>query len=85
MSQKNIINRLKRIEGQVRGLQKMVEEDRQCSEVLTQLSAITGALEKTAEQIVKQYTKGCILEYEKTQNEKILDDLIANISKLKNI
>jgi DNA-binding FrmR family transcriptional regulator len=82
---KNLINRLKRIEGQVRGLQNMIDEDRGCYEILTQLSAVTKALEKTGEAIVKNYTKNCIIQYEKTKDEQLLDNLITTISKFHKI
>jgi len=81
----NLITRLKRIEGQVRGLQKMLEEDRRCADILTQLSAVKGALNKTAEEIMKGYTKNCILEYEESGNEKMLDELIQVLSKFREI
>ena len=89
MSVKNpktdIINRLKRIEGQIRGLQNMIVNERGCSEILTQLSAVKGAINKVSEEIMKEYTKSCLIEYEQTKNEKILDDLIETISKFREI
>lgn len=80
-----IINRLKRIEGQIRGLQKMVEENRNCSEILIQLSAVKGALNKTTEKILKEYTKVCIVEYEESGNEKLIEELIEILSKFKEV
>jgi DNA-binding FrmR family transcriptional regulator len=89
MSVKNpktdIINRLKRIEGQIRGLQNMIVSERGCSEILTQLSAVKGAINKVSEEIMKEYTKSCLIEYEQTKDEKILDDLIETISKFREI
>ncbi|RAO99379.1 hypothetical protein PW5551_04390 [Petrotoga sp. 9PW.55.5.1] len=81
----NLINRLKRIEGQVRGLQKMLEEERRCEDILTQLSAVKGALNKAAEEIMRGYTKSCIIEYEKSGNDKMLDELIEVLSKFREI
>lgn len=54
-----ILKRLRRIEGQVRGLQRMVEEGRDCQEVLTQLSGVRNALEAAGEQMLEQYASGC--------------------------
>lgn len=85
MSKKDIINRLRRVEGQVRGLQKMIDEERACSDILTQLSAVSGALQKIGELTMKEYTKGCIMEYEKNHNEDLLNDLIETISRFKKI
>ncbi|HHO55083.1 MAG TPA: transcriptional regulator [Trueperaceae bacterium] len=54
-----ILNRLKRLEGQIRGLQKMVEEDRTCSDQLTLLSGIRSALDATADVILEDYLHAC--------------------------
>jgi len=54
--------RLKRIEGQVRGLQKMVEEDRYCIDVLTQVSAVKAALDAVALQLLQEHTAHCVVE-----------------------
>lgn len=54
-----IINRLKRLEGQVRGLQNMVHDDRECQEVLTLLSGIRKALDATGDAILECYLEDC--------------------------
>ena len=54
-----ILKRLRRIEGQVRGLQRMIEEGRDCQEVLTQLSGVRNALDAAGEQMLEQYAAGC--------------------------
>ena len=54
-----ILNRLKRVEGQVRGLQRMVEEDRACHEILTLFSGIRSALDATADAVLEQYVRAC--------------------------
>ncbi|SMB79819.1 metal-sensitive transcriptional regulator [Deinococcus hopiensis] len=54
-----ILKRLRRIEGQVRGLQRMIEEGRDCHEVLTLLSGIRSALDASGEAILEQYASGC--------------------------
>lgn len=53
-------NRLKRIEGQVRGIQKMIEEDRYCVDVLVQVSAINAALKKVGYSLMERHTKTCV-------------------------
>lgn len=55
-----ITNRLKRIEGQVRGLQKMIDEDRYCVDVLVQISAVKAALDKVGYQMLERHTKMCV-------------------------
>ena len=54
--------RLRRIEGQVRGIQKMVEEDRYCIDVLTQVNATKAALESVALQLLADHTEHCVAE-----------------------
>lgn len=54
--------RLRRIEGQVRGLQKMVDEDRYCIEVLTQVNAVKAALESVALVLLRDHTEHCVAE-----------------------
>ncbi len=53
-------NRLRRIEGQVRGLQRMVDEDAYCIDVLTQVSAVTKALQAVALQLLEQHLSHCV-------------------------
>lgn len=53
------IHRLRRLEGQVRGLQKMVEEDRECREILTLLSGVKRALDSVGEEILEAYLARC--------------------------
>ncbi|MBB5174439.1 metal-sensing transcriptional repressor [Texcoconibacillus texcoconensis] len=55
-----LLNRLKRVEGQVRGIQRMVEDDRYCVDVLVQLSAINAALKKVGYSMLENHTRGCV-------------------------
>lgn len=55
-----VVNRLKRIEGQVRGIQRMVEEERYCVDVLVQISAINAALKKVGSTIIESHLKHCV-------------------------
>jgi DNA-binding FrmR family transcriptional regulator len=52
--------RLRRIEGQIRGVQKMIEEKRYCIDILTQLSSIVGAIKSVEENILERHLKGCV-------------------------
>ena len=56
------LNRLKRIEGQVRGLQRMVEEDTYCIDILTQVSAATKALETVALSLLDEHLRHCVVD-----------------------
>ena len=55
-----LLKRMKRIEGQVRGVAKMIESDRYCVDVLTQISAIKSAINSVGFQILEDHTKGCV-------------------------
>ena len=57
-----VLNRLKRIEGQVRGIQAMVEEDRYCIDILVQISAIQSALKNTGLTITERHMKHCVTD-----------------------
>ena len=61
-NKKGIQTRLRRIEGQVRGIEKMVDEDRYCIDVLTQVNAVRAALESVALQLLADHTEHCVTE-----------------------
>ena len=63
---KEITLRLKRIEGQVRGLQKMVDEGASCADILTQVAAVTGAIKRVGRAVVQTYMEECL---KKSQEE----------------
>ena len=56
----NLVKRLHRIEGQVRGIERMIEDDRYCIDVITQISAVTTALESVAFQILDEHVNHCV-------------------------
>lgn len=58
----DLLLRLKRIEGQVRGIQKMIEEERYCVDILVQISAIRNALQKVAFPLLESHTHGCVVD-----------------------
>lgn len=58
--QRRVINRLKRLEGQVRGLQQMIADGRSCRDVLTLLAGIRSALNATGDVILEHYVQGCM-------------------------
>ena len=62
MKKADLLKRLRRIEGQVRGLHQMVEEDRYCIDVLTQISAATKALESVAVGMLDDHLRHCLAE-----------------------
>lgn len=59
-ARKNVLNQLKRIEGQIRGLQRMVEDDRYCPEILVQVSAAQEALRKVSQVLLRTHLNHCV-------------------------
>lgn len=79
----SLINRLKRIEGQVRGIQRMIYEDRYCMDVLIQISAINAALNKVGNEITKSHIKECIgLAIEEDNGEPVIEELLKVIEQI---
>ncbi|MDA8123628.1 MAG: metal-sensitive transcriptional regulator [Deltaproteobacteria bacterium] len=64
-NRKAIVNRLKRIEGQIRGLEKLVEKEAPCLDILIQVSAVTAAVKKAGVQVVRVYFNQCLAEVPK--------------------
>ena len=76
-SEKKIINnRLNRIEGQVRGVKKMIEEDRYCDDVLIQLSAIDKSVKSLANHILENHMQTCVLKDLENGNYEIIDEVV---------
>jgi DNA-binding FrmR family transcriptional regulator len=74
--------RLARIEGQVRGVQRMVEEDRYCIDVLTQISAIRVALDKVALGLVDDHARNCISAGRARERDGQVDELMGALGRL---
>ncbi|KRT34571.1 metal-sensitive transcriptional regulator [Acetomicrobium hydrogeniformans] len=80
---KAIINRLRRIEGQLRGIQRMIIEEKPCVEVLTQLSAARNAMQQACVEIIKKNMYKCIRE--STNTDKNIEELEKLVSALINL
>ncbi len=79
-----ILARLRRMEGQVRGVQRMVEEDQYCLDVLTQLSAVIAAARQTGLLVLEDHVRGCVLGPEhadEIDREELLTELIGAIDR----
>jgi CsoR family transcriptional regulator, copper-sensing transcriptional repressor len=74
--------RLKRIEGQVRGVERMVEEDRYCIDVLTQISAIQAALDKVALGLLDDHAAHCVIGAAEGEREEKTEELMAAVGRL---
>ena len=73
---KKLNNRLNRIEGQVRGVKKMIEEDRYCDDVLIQLSAIDKSIKSLANHILENHMYTCVLKDLEKGNYEIIDEVV---------
>ena len=74
--------RLRRIEGQVRGVQAMVEDDRYCIDVLTQISAVQAALDKVALGLLDEHARHCVMPAEGAEQTDKTDELMAAVGRL---
>ena len=75
--------RLRRIEGQVRGVEKMVDEDRYCIDVITQISAIQAALDKVALGLLDDHARHCVVDgHGDNEPEQMTDELMAAVARL---
>lgn len=79
---KSLMNRLKRIEGQVRGIQGMLKEDAYCVDILVQVSAITAALNNFSKELLSEHMHSCVVQNLKDGNEEVIDELIHIFPKL---
>jgi CsoR family transcriptional regulator, copper-sensing transcriptional repressor len=77
-----LTKRLKRIEGQVRGVEGMVEDDRYCIDVLTQISAIQAALDKVALGLLDDHARHCVMGAEGDEQADMTDELMAAVARL---
>ena len=79
---KNLINRLSRIEGQIRGIKRMVEEDAYCIDILNQVSAANCALNSFTKVVLADHIKSCVAEEVREGKEDKLDELVRTLQKL---
>lgn len=75
-----LIQRLKRVEGQIRGLQRMIESGRECEEIITQFSSIVGALKGAGNMIVQFYLHDCLSK--SLQNSEMVEKVERDINKV---
>jgi len=91
-AKEKLVQRLRRIEGQVRGVQGMLDEERDCREILQQLSAIHSAVQGTSRIFLQEYAAACLVEMDETtqitpgadqreKRQRIIQDMIALLDK----
>lgn len=79
---RGLINRLSRIEGQIRGLKDMVDQDAYCTDVITQASAASAAINSFIKELLATHIKGCVAEDIRVGKEETVDDLVKTLQKL---
>jgi DNA-binding FrmR family transcriptional regulator len=77
-----VLKRLRRIEGQVRGVEKMVEEDRYCIEVVTQITAIESALDKVALELLEDHANHCVIGGDPAKQDERTEELMGAVRRL---
>ncbi|MFW5995627.1 MAG: metal-sensitive transcriptional regulator [Halanaerobiaceae bacterium] len=81
-AKEDLLLRLRRIEGQVRGLQRMIDEDKYCVDILTQVVAVRGALKKVGFKLLDNHTHGCVKRALQEENgDQIIDELMEVFAK----
>ncbi|MGD0263520.1 MAG: metal-sensitive transcriptional regulator [Candidatus Methylomirabilota bacterium] len=69
-TKRRALNRLRRIEGQVQGIQRMIEEDKYCVDIMLQLSAVQGALEQVSKILMHRHIESCVMDTMKAGSER---------------
>lgn len=79
---KSLIHRLNRIEGQVRGIRKMVETDTYCTDILTQVSAVNAALNAFNRELLANHIRTCVADDIREGKDETIDELVLTLQKL---
>lgn len=79
---KDLMNRLSRIEGQVRGVKGMLEKDAYCVDILTQVSAINAALNSFNKVLLANHIRSCVVENVRNGDDSVIDELVTTMQKL---
>ncbi|KAB2334828.1 metal-sensing transcriptional repressor [Cytobacillus depressus] len=79
---KNLVTRLNRIEGQIRGIKGLIERDTYCDDVITQISATQSALNSVAKILLEGHLKTCVVDRLQEGDTEVLDEVLITIQKL---
>ncbi|MBB6446938.1 metal-sensitive transcriptional regulator [Bacillus benzoevorans] len=81
-TKKNLVSRLNRIEGQIRGIKGLIDKDTYCDDVITQISAAQAALNSVARILLEAHMKECVVERIQEGDMEVLDEVLVTIQKL---
>ncbi|MEE1085605.1 MAG: metal-sensing transcriptional repressor [Schaedlerella sp.] len=79
---KSLLSRLNRIEGQVRGIKRMLEEDKYCTDILVQVSAINAALNSFNRELLANHMRTCVVEDIRAGKDEVIDELLVTLQKM---
>ena len=79
---RRLVNRLSRIEGQIRGIKGMLERDAYCTEILTQSAAVNAAVNSFNKDLIASHIRGCVARDLREGKDEVVDDLVATLQKL---
>ena len=79
---KRLQNRLKRIEGQIRGIQAMLENDAYCNDILIQSSAVSAAMNSFNKEVLARHMHSCVVRDIRNGNDDVVDELVSTIQRL---
>ncbi|MGD7008210.1 metal-sensitive transcriptional regulator [Metabacillus sp. 84] len=82
LTKKNLTSRLNRIEGQIRGIKRLIEQDTYCDDVITQIAATQAALNSVGRLLLEGHMKTCVAERIQAGDSEVLDEVLLTISKL---
>lgn len=78
----NLISRLNRIEGQIRGVKGLIEKDTYCDDVLNQIAAIQSALNSVGKLLLEGHMKSCVIERIQAGDQEVIEELLVTVNKL---
>ena len=81
-SKDQLTSRLRRVEGQVRGIERMVDDDRYCIDILTQISAVQAALDKVALGLLDDHARHCVIGGAESKQAQRTEELMAAVGRL---
>lgn len=82
VEQKKLLNRLSRIEGQIRGIKNMVETDSYCNDILIQSAAVSAAMNSFNRELIASHMKTCVARDLREGNDAVIDELAQTLQKL---
>ena len=79
---RKLTNRLSRIEGQIRGIRGMIERDAYCTDILSQASAVSAAVNSFGKELLECHIRNCVVRDIEAGNEEVIDDLVETIRRM---